>query len=102
MKNILRLVTDQFSTASLIVLAKMLPTTIFSQLTVRVALRVVSPNFRVTSTKCLAAVVLPANRRVRLVSSPSWSVVVTGTWAKLAVLKIRDFKLVSSARELPT
>ena len=86
--------SDQFSMASRKLLAKRLPTTIFSQLTVRVALRLERPTFKVTRTKFLPADVRPANFKWRVSSSslsPSGSVM--GTCATLAVSNIRDFRL---------
>ena len=80
----------QFSMACLMLFARRLPTTIFSQLTVSEALRLLGQTFIAINTKFFPAVVRPANLS-RISPEPSWSL--EGTWATFATSNTRVFRL---------
>ena len=85
--------------ACLMLFARRLPTTIFSQLTVSEALRLLGQTFIAINTKFFPAVVRPANFS-RIPPEPSWSL--EGTWATFATSNTRVFRLDWSTLALGT
>ena len=83
----------------LMLFARRLPTTIFSQLTVSEALKLLGQTFIVINTKFFPAVVRPANLS-RISPEPSWSL--EGTWATFATSNTRVFRLDWSTLALGT